>query len=647
MFHSSPYYRSPIPNPREKYLAALADARAAEAEYLAAERLQQEEDSLRQRLEQIQRLKQHDAPQPLAFDSYRGYPSLQSHAQYHHPFGYDNGHGHDVELLRSQIAVEERARITREQQARRLRKLEAEHARKQEQARELEALRLAQVAREHERTRALATQQAHLAALMHRAPEPVVRVIVADTAAPAPQRHHHASRPGCTTPFKPKSQPQHKVSGDHGVEDFQDLLKLLFGAHVESRQPKAEASASSGLPNDTKPAPVTLEQLIGGFLSAAGIEVAQQSSPVAASQETSKGAPAASQTSVPSRSAKVPQPAPTPALSSQPTPAPAPAPSQSSPQAVSLEQLFNHFRGPASAPNKVDLPQLLNIFFGNHTHAQPTKAPEVSLITFWRHSSQASSSKSKSTALKEALEARLRSEESNEDQDLAEAIRLSLSDLDAANTTPADSKGKAPAAEPVADLTTSAAEVKAINASYASLADEFVFPERLDFSTSRTSSPARSTTSETSESIISLLSYSAQNQPLRFYHQSLSALLARLDAVESFGDEELRHARKEAVGRVEGALEEVERVVEARWRKLVGKEERKEEPAAIAAAPAEAEAAVEPEEVAVVVSAEDVSVVEAAPAVELEPSVEPAADVETVSAALPEPSSYPPKPTTA
>ncbi|KAJ6490430.1 hypothetical protein DFH09DRAFT_947863, partial [Mycena vulgaris] len=107
------------------------------------------------------------------------------------------------------------------------------------------------------------------------------------------------------------------------------------------------------------------------------------------------------------------------------------------------------------------------------------------------------------------------------------------------------------------------------------LSSEFVFPAQLDFSTSRTASPNRTAEPEPA---VARLSYSAHNQPVRFYQQALSRLLAQLDEVDSFGDEGLRHARKEVVGRVESALDELERVIEARWRKFAGKEkeERKE-----------------------------------------------------------------------
>ncbi|KAF7290963.1 BAG domain-containing protein [Mycena chlorophos] len=140
-------------------------------------------------------------------------------------------------------------------------------------------------------------------------------------------------------------------------------------------------------------------------------------------------------------------------------------------------------------------------------------------------------------------------------------------------------KGKAPA--PVNTTTTSTAEIQAVDAAFTALANEWIFPEQVDFSTSRSSSPAaRGSAPTEGDSVMGRLTYSTNNQPVRFYHQSLSKLLARLDAVESFGDEQVRHARKEVVAKVEAALDEVESVVEARWRRLFGREERSSEPEA-------------------------------------------------------------------
>ncbi|KAJ6604164.1 hypothetical protein DFH09DRAFT_1121824 [Mycena vulgaris] len=213
-----------------------------------------------------------------------------------------------------------------------------------------------------------------------------------------------------------------------------------------------------------------------------------------------------------------------------------------------------------------------------------------------------------------------------------------------APASPSDSKGKAPAPAPVKDVTTSTAEVKAIDASFHALSSEFVFPAQLDFSTSRTASPNRVTGTTEPESAVARLSYSAHNQPVRFYQQALSRLLAQLDEVESFGDEGLRHARKEVVGRVEGALDELERVIEARWRKFAGKEERKEAIAEPVSVPVESSPEAV-EEAPVVVTAEEVPAVEQESTVveSVESVAEPVLDTPAVAAPSPAAeSSYPP-----
>ncbi|KAJ7693560.1 hypothetical protein B0H17DRAFT_1058989 [Mycena rosella] len=277
--------------------------------------------------------------------------------------------------------------------------------------------------------------------------------------------------------------------------------------------------------------------------------------------------------------------------------------------------------------------------FMGHGHPAP-KAPEPS------SSKPASGSTSSESALKQELEARLRSQQSSEERDLAEAIRMSLAEA-AVAPAPADPKGKAPAPAPVKDVTTSTAEVHSIDAAFTTLSAEFAFPAELDFSTSRPASPVRAGAGAAEgESVMAKLSYSARNQGVRFYQQGLSGLLAQLDAVESFGDEELRHARKEVVGRVEGALDELERVVEARWRKFAGRVERVEavaepESASVpvpveSAAPAPVESAAESvEEAPVIVDAEEVPAIEQAELVidTVEPTVTTSAVAESSPAA--------------
>ncbi|KAJ7456514.1 hypothetical protein FB451DRAFT_1143148 [Mycena latifolia] len=710
MFHSTLSHRSPIPNPREKYLAALAEAKAAEAEYLAAERLQQEEDSLRQRLEQIQLLKHHNTPRSLDAD----FGSFYAPAHYPEPAPLSRGS--DLDLLRRQIAAEERARIAHEQQqARELealrkqqlaRELDAQR-KQQQQARELEALRIhearkAQLARDNERAQSLAAQRARLAALTTRASEPTVRFVVSNE---NPKRHHCRSHQATRRELNqaaidpaqflkvlfatPKTQNETQPEPALNPEEF---LTQLFGGRAQ-QQPKAPAPAQPAAPSleqqflhqflgraqpaaapqkadtsaqqtvsleqvlnhflggaapqastsaaapqpkaDTKPqqpapsqAPANLEQLIHHILGAAGVELAQPSSSTAG----------------PFEKEAVPAPAPSTATPAPaPTAAPKPAAQSSAPQAVGFDHILNQFLGGAgahqSSPTPVDFHQLMNMFMGGHphTHGQTPKAPEAS--------SSKSAPSSGESALKEELEARLRSQQSSEERDLAEAIRMSLAE---ATVAPADSKGKAPAPAPVKDVTTSTAEVSSIDAAFSALSSEFVFPAELEFSTSRSASPARA--GSEAQSAMERLSYSAKNQSVRFYQQALSGLLAQLDAVESFGDGGLRHARKEVVGRVESALDELEAVVEGKWRKFAGKEERAVTPVPIKAVAVKSPAATEAaEEAPVVVDAQEVPAQQEAPVVNEEPiTAEPATipdttpDVAEPSPAAAADSTYPP-----
>ncbi|KAF7301956.1 BAG domain-containing protein [Mycena indigotica] len=158
-----------------------------------------------------------------------------------------------------------------------------------------------------------------------------------------------------------------------------------------------------------------------------------------------------------------------------------------------------------------------------------------------------------------------------------------------ANTQSEPSKASSPSSEvkapesqekpvgPVDSRSSSVAEIEAVLAAFNALSKEWATPGKLDFSSSRTNSPAaRGTGLNDNDTIISRLSSNAQNQPLRQYHQTLSKLLARLDAVESFGDEDIRHARKAAVGKVEGALDEVESMVETQWRIFSGRKARED-----------------------------------------------------------------------
>jgi hypothetical protein len=198
--------------------------------------------------------------------------------------------------------------------------------------------------------------------------------------------------------------------------------------------------------------------------------------------------------------------------------------------------------------------------------------------------------------LKEMLESRLYSDPQVEVQDTIRAILSSLGDEVLAfkstarqdtpsqpTAGPSSSKGKEkepsssrPQSPAIDSVDVALAVVESIDSAFTSFESGFVFPSQVDFvstnDSGEVSRPASPASDASTSSAIARLSFTARNQPIKFYEKSLTDLLTRLDAVESFGDEHLRLARKEVVIRIEKALEELEREVESRWIAVVIKE---------------------------------------------------------------------------
>ncbi|KAF8868360.1 hypothetical protein CPB85DRAFT_1364666 [Mucidula mucida] len=233
-------------------------------------------------------------------------------------------------------------------------------------------------------------------------------------------------------------------------------------------------------------------------------------------------------------------------------------PLHSTDTAIKLQQILTHLF--------VDAVQACTPSEGQQA-VPPQKKPPVSRSEIQRPTTPI-------TSLKEQLETRLASEETTEVKDTIQAIFNSLSDAtisvpsSAPSPTPSlKGKAKAEFIPESEDLVVSLARINSIESAYRSLIDDFTFPSHLDFAPS--SSPA---SSDTEQSLSTKLAYTARNAPVRFHEQSLSGLLSQLDSIESFGDEGLRTKRKEVVGLVEAALEDLEREVEGRWRAKVAKD---------------------------------------------------------------------------
>ncbi|KEP46272.1 BAG domain protein [Rhizoctonia solani 123E] len=96
--------------------------------------------------------------------------------------------------------------------------------------------------------------------------------------------------------------------------------------------------------------------------------------------------------------------------------------------------------------------------------------------------------------------------------------------------------------------------------SFSDLKASFTFPSKIDF----LNSP------EDSEAVAPKLAYTPNNAPLHQYEHLLTGLLTKLDAVESFGQDSIRKARKDAVRLIEQELAELDVKKLQKWREKSG-----------------------------------------------------------------------------
>lgn len=180
-----------------------------------------------------------------------------------------------------------------------------------------------------------------------------------------------------------------------------------------------------------------------------------------------------------------------------------------------------------------------------------------------------------------------------EAEEIERAIRLSLETASSSAPSgqaeteekPASDKGKAKITPPEPkdpsqvtskDIADSSTAIENVAATYQTLINDFNFPARLDFTpaSSRVSSPDSAHSTSSSSSVISKLTFTSKNAPVRYLDNALSQLIERLDEVETWGNEELRNRRKTVISLVEDKLEEVEREIQGRWRSWSAKQEK-------------------------------------------------------------------------
>ncbi|KAL1755182.1 hypothetical protein FB107DRAFT_262585 [Schizophyllum commune] len=653
MYQPSPYYPlqaayRPIQplSPRDKYLAAVAEAETARASYLADEAARREEAALQQRLDELRARRQRfSAPGPV-----------------------DPGDRRLYELRRE---VEEEERRQRE---------------------------LALAAEEERREQELARVRWEIEEQARR--EERRRLIVEGGSRPYPHHQHVArqSRPAVVEFVidEPHQAPTPDVR--HSIEvDIQELLGQLSGlGNGQAQEPLQRSAQTLACARPSALAKARAEAWKAAAAARSAPAPSAKACPFAntACSPSNKACLTTNKPCHPSTSSKASESAPGPAGPTAPQLDPTvladlagqflgtkvdPA------QVKSAMDMFSAFVQQASAaqasaqsaqPAQASAPAagpaefggleglLSTLFGGAQTPAQPqASSSKASAVAPSSKPSAPATSSAKPVAsaqpttsaapsaspfdplapLRAQLATRLNTEEEAEIRDTMHAIMLSLQDQeekfkagsgagsnamgsgsktnttrDAAaskpdiiidtnkangdNSSASDAKGKGraspePPRTPTSqDIAASLDTVRNIDAAFAALSGDFAWPSGLDFTpvSSREASPTRfpgdaaspfdstsaeddaaSVTSSTS-SPLSKLAYTARNQPVRFYEQSLSALLSQLDAVESWGSEEVRRVRREVVGRVGRVLEEVEGEVEGRWGVWVRREMRAE-----------------------------------------------------------------------
>ncbi|KAL1749142.1 hypothetical protein HDZ31DRAFT_59729 [Schizophyllum fasciatum] len=645
MYQPSPYYPLPTAyhqvhsiSPRDKYLAAVAEAEAARASYLADETARQEEEQLERRLQQL-RLRR------IGIDDYsalRPSPRERHIYELRRELEEEERRQEQLRLAAHRAVEQERARVARLLAEQRLRdRLEHECAGQNSSGHALARGNL------DVRLSCARPQHGHISSdYGHRR-----------FGHPHHLRAPHRSHPA---PFEALTLTEEQVEGPTRTHDrsdevsVEDILAQLFGTFfekVEARQqptrptacarapmPLSKAShgiskpfASASKPSEpalaqTAPQPDTdvVADLASQFL---GIKVDPQQvkSAVDAFSAFAPMLGGSSQSSHRNRAPLTEQTGLEDLLSSLFGGVQDAGPSTSQTSASS-SKIAASSSGASSLQVAAGSSQNATEFSSKPTPAFTSKSASTS------SSKPASASTSQTAAfdplpaLRARLATRLSTEEEAEIRDTMHAIMLSLEDQEekfktearasSSNATQSinsaekatssterpssiaqpEGKGKGRASpEPTRapthqDIDASLDTIRNIEAAFAALSGDFAWPTRLDFtsvssreaSVERASSPTPST--PTSASPLSKLAYTARNQPVRFYEQALSALLAQLDAVESWGaepaavasgaTERVRAARRGAVGKVEHALEEVEAEVEGRWAMWMRRAER-------------------------------------------------------------------------
>ncbi|CAE6505428.1 unnamed protein product [Rhizoctonia solani] len=219
---------------------------------------------------------------------------------------------------------------------------------------------------------------------------------------------------------------------------------------------------------------------------------------------------------------------------------------------VRLQQLSEQGDGRRQSMFDGGVQDLFETIYGNHSHANvPSSYGKRSKSSDPRARQQrVNTTWSPAEGVSEPGDSAISDTEATEEVIAPPTLATESASHDATEMT----ETKAECSDPEANRSHSA--ISDILKSFSDLKTSFVFPEKLDFLNSPSDPDA----------VTPKLAYTPNNAPLHQYEHLLTGLLTKLDAVESYGQESIRKARKDAVRLIERELEELDIGKLREWR---------------------------------------------------------------------------------
>ncbi|QRW23429.1 MATE efflux family protein [Rhizoctonia solani] len=227
-------------------------------------------------------------------------------------------------------------------------------------------------------------------------------------------------------------------------------------------------------------------------------------------------------------------------------------PAQARPPRVRLTQPLEREGGRPQSMFGGDVQDLFDALYGDRTHRNPSSS--------YGRRAKSSDSRARQKRVDPIWtpEAEMQEPEGSAVSDTGDTgstvVPVSIPDPSAHATS--ESTIDVKTEEPSAETNQSQSAISDILKSFSDLKSSFTFPEKLDF----LNSP------DDADAVTPKLAYTRNNAPLHQQEHLLMGLLTKLDAVESYGQETIRKARKDAVLLIERELEELDVKKLQKWR---------------------------------------------------------------------------------